>query len=489
MEPFESTKIIATIGPPTSSVDAIRSLIRAGADCCRLNFSHGDGAALGPWIENVREAARLEARYVAILADIQGPKLRIGSMPRAGALLVEGNCFTFTTRPVEGSEDIVQTHHARLSEDVAPGARILLADGTIELAVESVDRDAGDVRCRVVTGGRLFSNKGLNLPGRPVSVATLTDKDRRDLAYLRGTDVDIVAISFVRSADDLRLARRLLGDEKKIPVMAKLERPEAVANIDEILDASDGIMVARGDLGVELPFEQVPVLQKRLLKRAAERGRWAVVATQMLASMVLARRPSRAEASDVINAVLDGADAVMLSEETAVGENPVLAVRAMDALTRAAEEHARTEPPRDVDSLGDSFASGAAGAAVAAAKRLRASAIVALAGSGLTALHVSKHRPELPIVALSSKPATLRRLNLLRGVRPVAIPSHADVEDQLALADQFLLDAGWTGEGAVVVTVAAIPLGAGKDPNTIRFHRVRPSSGGKTVWPSKPRAE
>jgi len=486
MEPLENTKIIATIGPKTSSVDSIRALVRAGADCCRLNFSHGDGDALGPWIDNVREAARLEGRYIAILADIQGPKLRIGAMPSAGVLLVEGNRFTLTRRPIEeGTEEIAQAVHTRLAEDVSPGARILLADGTIELQVEEVDKQAGDVVCRVLTGARLFSNKGLNLPGRPVSVATLTEKDRRDLAYLGETDVDIVAISFVRSADDLHLARQLLGDSKKIPVMAKLERPEAVSNLDEILDASDGIMVARGDLGVELPFEQVPVLQKRILRRATERGRWAVVATQMLASMVVARRPSRAEASDVLNAVLDGADAVMLSEETAVGENPVLAVKAMDALTRAAEEQARIEPSR-VEALGDSFASGAAGAAVSAAGRLGASAIVTLAGSGLTALHVSERLPGLPIVALSSKTATLRRLNLLRGVRPVAIPSLADVEDQLALADQFLIDSGWSKEGSVVVTVAAIPLGQGKDPNTIRFHRVRPVGGAKTVWPSKP---
>ncbi|HVU03055.1 MAG TPA: pyruvate kinase [Polyangiaceae bacterium] len=482
MEPLEHTKIIATVGPATNTVDAVRALIRAGADCCRVNFSHGDGNALGPMMETVREASRLENRPVAILADIQGPKLRIGAMPRGGALLVEGSRFTLTRREVEGTDEMAQAVHERLAEDVEPGARILLADGAIELEVESIS--GGDVTCVVRTGGRLFSHKGLNLPGRKVSVETLTEKDRRDLAYLAGTDVDLVAISFVRSAADLRLARELLSTSRPIPIIAKLERPEALSNLEEILDASDGIMVARGDLGVELPFEQVPVLQKKILGRAAERGKWAVVATQMLASMVVARRPSRAEASDVLNAVLDGADAVMLSEETAVGENPALAVRAMDALTRAAEENAPAHA--SFESFGEkrSFASGAAGAAVLAADRLSARAIVTLAGSGLTPLDVSKWRPRLPIVALSSTPGTLRRLQLLRGVRPVSIPHHSDIEQQLAHADRFLLDAGWAAVGDVLVVVAAIPLGEGRETNTIRFHRVRAPGAANTIWPS-----
>jgi pyruvate kinase len=484
LEPYECTKIIATIGPATSTIEAVRALIRAGADCCRVNFSHGDGEALAPFMAVVREAAELEGRHIAILADIQGPKLRIGRMPRAGVLLVEGSRFTLTPRDIEGTDGVAPAAYPRIAEDVAPGARILLADGAIELEVESAD--GSDVHCRVLTGGRLFSNKGLNLPGRPVSVDTLTDKDRRDLKYLASTDVDIVAISFVRKAQDIHLARELIGSERKTPIMAKLERPEALANLDEILDASDGIMVARGDLGVELPLEQVPILQKRILARAAERGRWAVVATQMLASMVVARRPSRAEASDVMNAVLDGADAVMLSEETAVGENPALAVRTMDALTRAAEEVERRGRGADLGAEAQSFASGAAGAAVEAASRLRARAIVALAGSGTTALLVSKWLPKLPIVALSASPATLRRANLLRGVRPVSIPETADVEEQLAHADQFLSDAGWAAIGDVIVTVAAVPLGEGRETNTIRFHRVRAPGAAHTVWPSKP---
>ena len=267
MYPIECTKIIATIGPATSSIDAIRELIRSGADACRVNFSHGDGATLGPLMERIREAARLEGLPIAILADIQGPKLRIGSMPEGGALLVEGGTFTLTSREVEGSDVVAQSAHERLAEDVEPGARILLADGAIELRVESID--GTDVHCRVVTGGRLYSHKGLNLPGRKISAETLTEKDRRDLAFLAGTDVDIVAISFVRAAKDLALARQLLEKERTIPVIAKLERPEAIANLDAILEASDGIMVARGDLGVELPFEQVPIVQKRILARAA----------------------------------------------------------------------------------------------------------------------------------------------------------------------------------------------------------------------------
>lgn len=288
MREREHTKIIATLGPASATLEGVRELVRAGARCCRLNFSHDSGARMAALLELVREAARAEGVPVAVLADIQGPKLRIGKMPRAGALLVEGTEFRLSPREAPGDETGAQAVHEHLARDVEPGARILLADGAIELEVDRIEGD--DVRCRVVTGGRLFSNKGLNIPGRPVTVDTLTPKDRADLAFLAGTDVDLVAVSFVRSAADLRLARELLGSARKIPVVAKLERPEALAALDEILDASDGVMVARGDLGVELPFSQVPILQKRVLTRAAERGRWAIVATQMLASMVVSRR-------------------------------------------------------------------------------------------------------------------------------------------------------------------------------------------------------
>jgi pyruvate kinase len=481
METPEYTKIISTIGPATNSVETIRQLIRAGAACCRVNFSHGGGEMHGPVMDSIRQASHLEGKHIAILADIQGPKLRIGAMPRQGVQLVEGQTFTLTPRKVEGSEELTYTAHERLCDDVEPGARILLADGIIELEVTSVTD--GDVQTKVLTGGRLFSNKGLNLPGRPVSLDTLSEKDRRDLTFLSTSDVDMVAISFVRSAADLKAAREILGSEKRILLMAKLERPEAIVKLDEILDASDGIMVARGDLGVELPFEQVPILQKQILKRAIEHGKFAVVATQMLASMVSSRRPSRAEASDVINAVLDGADAVMLSEETAVGENPILAVKAMRALTHTAEDYSRKSPPMAIDNVVHSFAAGAAGAAVSAAARLNAKAIVTLGGSGLTALHVSKWRPPLPIVSLSSGPGTLRRLNMLRGVRPLKMPNRAEMEDQLTIADRFLVESGWAKPGDVIVSASAIPLGMRKETNTIRFHRVRSEGEPSTNWP------
>jgi pyruvate kinase len=467
---LKHTKIIATLGPASSSDATIRALIRAGADCFRMNFSHGNASSMQPLIDKVRVAAKEEGRHITLLADIQGPKLRIGRLPHAGVLLEEGASFMVTAREVEGDEHQVHSQYTGIAQDVEPGARVLFADGTVELVVVKVD--GPDVHCRVVGPGRLFSNKGLNLPGRKLSVQTLTEKDREDLAYIATADVDIVAISFVRSPADLALARELLG-ASKTPVMAKLERPEALECLDDILDASDGVMVARGDLGVELPFERVPLLQKQILERAAMRGKWAVVATQMLGSMTIARRPSRAEASDVVNAVLDGTDAVMLSEETAAGQNPVLAVEAMAVLTRAGESYEAKGPRKEVSADIVSFSAAAAGAAVSAAERLRARAIITLAGSGQTALAVSKWRPRLPIVALASLGSTLNRSNVLRGVVPLAIEARADFEEQLLVADRFLLAQGWAQVGDPVVVAAAIPLGEHKDANTVRFHSVR----------------
>lgn len=464
------TKIIATLGPATGDVEQLRALIRAGADCFRLNFSHAGPEKMAPVVELARKASILENHPVALLADIQGPKIRIGDLPKDGVILREGKPFTITRREVEGTDTLVYSPYQYLVDDLEPGARILFADGTLELKVERISGD--DVHCSVVVGGRLGSRKGLNIPGRELSIETLTEKDEKDLAFCGQADIDIVAISFVRSPDDLHRARELLNN-RRTPVMAKLERPEALTRLDEILDASDGVMVARGDLGVELPFEQVPTMQKEILRRARERGKWAVVATQMLSSMVSSRRPTRAEASDVVNAVLDGADAVMLSEESAVGQYPVAAVSALAALTKEGEEYEKDHPQQPIGGHIINFAAGAAGAAVAAADQMQAKAIVTLAGSGLSALLVSKWRPRIPIIALSSWRPSLQRLNVLRGVVPVPIEDRTSFERQLLAADRYLLENKFAEVGDTLVIVAAVPLGTGKETNTIRFHRVR----------------
>jgi pyruvate kinase len=464
------TKIIATLGPACSTLDQMRALIAAGADCFRLNMSHGDGTRMQPLVDLAREAARLEGAALPLLADIQGPKLRVGKLPPDGVTLLAGAPFLITARPVEGNATQVHSPYEGLARDVEPGATIVLADGTIEMRVERVD--GPDVYCILINSGRLYSNKGLNLPGRAVSQPTLTEKDEADLAYAASAGIDLVAISFVRSPADIAAARRLLGTTKT-PIMAKLERPEALNALDEILHVSDGIMVARGDLGVELPFERVPVMQKQILLRARALGKWAVVATQMLGSMVLSHRPSRAEASDVVNAVLDGADAVMLSEETATGAHPVSAVSAMAALTRHAEAYERTAVRARFIDEQTTFAAGVASSVADAAERVHARAIVTLAGSGYTALHVSKSRPRVPIVALGSYEPTLRRMNVLHGVLPVVIENRRDMEAQLHAADGYLLTHGLAQVGDVVVVAAAIPLGEKKEPNTIRFHHVR----------------
>jgi pyruvate kinase len=467
------TKIIATLGPTSRDPEQIRALIEAGTNCFRLNFSHMDPEEAAPLIEAVRDASDRANRSVPILADIQGPKLRIGDMPSGGVHVPDGGRFTLTGRRLgTGDAEWAETQYAELAQDLAPGARILLADGMVELRVESVE--APDVHCRVERGGRIATSKGLNVPGTPLSVETLTEKDRADLQWIARSEIDMVALSFVRRADDLREARALLGEDSRIPVMAKLEVPEVLDRLEELLQESDGVMVARGDLAVEVPFERVPGLQKQILRRAAARGKWAIVATQMLDSMVDHLRPTRAEVSDVANAVTDGADALMLSDETATGAHPATVVDAMGRIAHQAEGLLQPNTPALEPDI-QSFAAGAAHAAVGAAERLQARALVVLAGSGLTALAISKWRPAVPILAMSVKPATLRRLNVLRGVTPVALSQRMSMEAQIAAADEALCARGWASPGDVTVVATALPLGEHKQTNTIRFHQIRDS--------------
>lgn len=470
---MKRTKIIATIGPASDEVDVIRKLIQAGADCFRLNFSHGDGESMQPYIQKIREAAKAEKKEIPILADIQGPKLRIGKLPREGITLSANDKFTITGRDLEmGNQNEVHSPYEFLTVDVQKGTRLLLADGVIELEVEAIE--GADVHCRVKHGGRLYSNKGINIPKTKLSVDTLTEKDKTDLEFIAQADIDLVAISFVRNAQDIKTAREILRNDKsrKVSVMAKLEVSEALDNLAEIIEEADGVMVARGDLGVELPFEQIPWLQKEILKKSTARGKWAMVATQMLGSMVLNQRPSRAEVSDVANAVMDGADAMMLSEETAAGNHPVEAVQSMARIAGSLEEHQSLSKIYFESDI-VSFAAAAAGAVISASQRLHAKAIVLLTGSGLTALLISKWRPPVPILALSAQLSTLRRFHVLWGIYPVFLPEKTEMEEQILSADDFLITEGIAQAGDPVIVAAAIPLNEKKETNTIRFHRVR----------------
>ena len=466
MQIRHSTKIIATLGPASSDENTIRAMIRAGVSGFRLNFSHGDARSLQPLIETARQAILAEQKHIPLIADIQGPKLRVGKLPKEGVTLVENEPFIITSRKVEGSVMEVHSPYEYLTKDVKPGTHILLADGALDLLVEEVK--GGDVHCRVIVGGRLYSNKGMNIPNTKLSVETLTEKDRADLAFVGKYDIDLAAISFVRSANDIRLARKYLNNPRK-PILAKLEVSEALDNLDEIMEAADGLLIARGDLGVELPFEKVPLLQKQILRKAAVRGKWTLVATQMLGSMVLNSRPSRAEVSDVANAVLDGADCLMLSEETAVGDHPTKAVEAMVRIIREMETLPQKRDLHFEDDI-TSFAAGAAGAAVTAAERMKAKAIVTLAGSGLATLLISKWRPAVPILALNSEEEILRRMNILHGTIPVVIKPQSDTEAQIAHASNWLCLNLNVKSGDILVVVGA--SSHKKIPDIIRIVRV-----------------
>lgn len=466
MQIRHSTKIIATLGPASSDEQIIRAMIKAGVSGFRINFSHGNAASLQPLVDTARRAIQAERCHIPLVADIQGPKLRVGLLPKEGVTLVENADFIITSRKTEGSVMEVHSPYEYLTKDVRPGTRILLADGAIELLVEEVR--GGDVHTRVIVGGRLYSNKGMNIPNTKLSVETLTEKDRADLAFIGESDIDLVAISFVRSANDLRLARKYVNNQKK-PILAKLEVSEALDNLNEIIEAADGLLIARGDLGVELPFERVPVLQKQILKKSAVRGKWTMVATQMLGSMVLNSRPSRAEVSDVANAVLDGADCLMLSEETAVGDHPVQAVEAMVRIIREMESLPQERDHHFEEDIA-SFAAGAAGAAVAAAERMKAKAIVTLAGSGLATLLISKWRPAVPVIALNSDEEILRRMNILHGTVPVEIKPLSGQDAQIAHAVSWLTEHAGGKPGDILIIVGTVSRK--KIPDLIRIVKI-----------------
>ena len=452
------TKIVATLGPASVAPAMLGELVAAGVDVFRLNMSHGEHAGHAAAYAAVRAAARSAGRHVAVLADLCGPKIRCGRFAGGGIDLENDHEVVVTMREVEGGPGLIPSQYAALAGDVHAGDRILLDDGNLELRVEAL---AGtEVRCRVVHGGRLTDRKGINLPGVTVSAPSLTDKDRRDAAFALELGVDLLALSFVRRASDVHELRALIAATgKRCGIVAKIEKPEALADYDAILDACDAVMVARGDLGVELNPEQVPVVQDLLVDRARARHRPVIVATQMLESMIENARPTRAEVSDVSHAVTSGADAVMLSAESASGRHPLLAVRMMDRIARQTEAYLWQQGA--FGSIGDArnAADGVLPVVDAVARStahlsrdLRVRAIVVVSRHGTSAAVVSSARPAAPVVSASALEATCRRMNLLWGIVPVLVPE-AQLADPQALARDTARALGLAGPGEHVLLV------------------------------------
>jgi pyruvate kinase len=466
-------KIICTIGPASSSESTMRELMRLGMDVARLNFSHGSHQEHARNIKRLRRAAKAEGRSICILQDLQGPKIRTGRLKGHTPVLLEaGAKVLIIPRDIAGSEKVISTTFPFLAREVVPGDRILLSDGLIELRVIAMDGD--DVECEVVNGGLLGEHKGINIPGAALSVPSLTDKDRSDLEFGVENGVDYLALSFVRSAADILAVKQLMAETgNKVPIVAKLEKPQAIEQLDQILEAADAVMIARGDLGVELPPEKVPVIQKQVIRRAAEYRKPVITATQMLESMIENPRPTRAEASDVANAIFDGTDAVMLSAETASGKYPREAVAIMSRIVVEAERnfpedgHARRRRNNHRLSIAETICESIAHAA----QGLDMSAIAVFTESGNTAKLISKYRPKPEIFAFSHIQHVCNRLNLLWGVYPVFHPQARSAEAMVDTAERVLLRTGKVSPGEVMGVVAGTQLASGST-NFMRLHVV-----------------
>ena len=463
-------KIVGTIGPTSCTEEPLAAILRAGLDTARLNMAHGTYDQHAAVVADVRRLAREMGRAVAILLDLQGPKIRTGSLAGGGPVaLVEGAPFTITTRPVPGDAHAVCTTYAPLPRDVTVGDTILLADGLLELQV--LDTTATDVRCRVVHGGFLHEHKGINLPGVCISAPALTPKDEADLAFGIAQGVDYIALSFVRQATDVLQAKALLAQRgAAIPVIAKLEKPEALEHLDEILAVADGVMIARGDLGVESPLEGVPLIQKDIILRANRAGVLVITATQMLESMIAHPRPTRAEASDVANAVLDGTDAVMLSQETAMGQYPVAAVETMARIVVEAERESR-RPVHALDQVQE-HAPALARAAAALAAHTPVRAVVVFTQSGFSARLVSKERPAVPILAFTPDRSVYDQLALWWGVTPILCEFRPTTDEQLTALQDALLRGGHAVCGETVVIMGSLPVLEGGRTNFLKLHRI-----------------
>lgn len=472
-ELLRNTKIVATLGPSSGDAEVIRRLVRAGVDVFRLNASHGTAEERAGRVKIVREVSAEENRYTGILLDLQGPKIRLGTFEGGGCELRAGGQFIITTEEVTGNCNIASTGYTEFARDVKPGDRVLLNDGAVELRVLKTTGIAAI--CEVVAGGFAGDRKGINLPGVAVSTPAMTKKDKADLRAGLEAGVDMVALSFVRRRDDLlRLRHYLEEHDCELPIIAKIEKPEAWERLDEILEEADGVMVARGDLGVEVALEKVPFIQKTIIERARERGRFVITATQMLESMIDSAVPTRAEVSDVANAIYDGTDAVMLSAETSVGRYPVEAVRMMARVAVEAEASSRWAKGFDLVKGGSVKQSEIiADAAYRAARVLEARCIVVFSKTGASVRLVARNRPPIPIVAFTGSADVARRLQVIYGVRVMVAPDVSSTDEMLALMDRSLLESGWVEAGQTVVFVAGQPIGIPGTTNMMRLQVIR----------------
>ena len=463
-------KIVCTIGPATATPERIKALVEAGMDVARLNLSHGTYDDHERVYRMVREASDSTGRGVGVLVDLQGPKIRLGRLASGPVELDQGQQFTITTRTVPGDASTASTTYHGLPRDVGPGDQVLIDDGRVRLEVTSVDET--EVRTRVAVGGRISNHKGINLPGVAVSVPAMSEKDKEDLRWALNQTADLVALSFVRSAADAEDVRAIMDEVGvRLPVIAKIEKPQAIANIAEIVDAFDGCMVARGDLGVECPLEDVPFLQKRVIDATRRKAKPVIVATQMLESMITAPRPTRAEASDVANAVLDGADAVMLSGETSVGEFPVETVATMARILESTEDHGLAHMAA-IDWQPRTRSGVIAKAAAEVAERVGARYLVAFTQSGESARRLARYRSHIPLLAFTPIPMVRSQLSLVWGVETFIGEPVQHTDEMVRQVDESLLKIGRVEEGDLVVIIAGSPPGIPGSTNALRIHRM-----------------
>ncbi|SDS23450.1 pyruvate kinase [Nocardioides scoriae] len=461
---------MCTLGPATSSPERIRELVAAGMDVARLNLSHGAYADHEAIYRQVREAAEESGHGVGVFVDLQGPKIRLAKFKEGSARITAGQAFVITTREVPGNHEIAGTTYAGLPGDVGVGDQILIDDGKVRLRVSEVDGQ--DVHTVVVTGGRISDHKGINLPGVPVSVPAMSEKDIEDLRWGLHLGVDFIALSFVRNARDAEDVRAIMREEGvMLPVIAKIEKPQAIENLDEVIKAFDGFMVARGDLGVECPLEDVPFLQKRVVTKARRNAKPVIVATQMLESMISSPAPTRAEASDVANAVLDGADAVMLSGETSVGEYPIETVQTMARIIESTENHA-LHSMAEIDWQPRTRGGVIAKAAAEVAERTGAKFLVAFTQSGDSAKRLARYRGSIPVLAFTPDPQVRSQLSMTWGVETFQTDAVEHTDEMVRQVDEQLLQTGRVQEGDLVVIIAGSPPGIPGSTNALRIHRM-----------------